>query len=246
MFSRNTRRALALMNNGLRCSADNGSGDGGSGGSGDGDKGSAEDAAKLKQHIETLQSDLAKVKDHNKTLFEERKRDQEKARQAAEEAARKGGDVEALEKSWQEKLAKAQESAKERIGQLEGTVSKLTRGQTATTIANELAVKGSAKALLPHIEARLVTEHTEDGAIVRVLDQNGKPSAMSLDELKEEFRKDAAFAPLLAGSKASGSGGSAQSAAGGGVTIKRADLEAKTPKERARFFKQNPEAQVVD
>jgi hypothetical protein len=52
--------------------------------------------------------------------------------------------------------------------------------------------------------------------VVVVLDQQGKLSAATLDELKAEFANDTAFAPLIAGSKASG-GGAAGAGGGGGA-----------------------------
>lgn len=52
--------------------------------------------------------------------------------------------------------------------------------------------------------------------MVVVLDQQGKLSAATLDELKAEFANDTAFAPLIAGSKASG-GGAAGAGGGGGA-----------------------------
>ena len=199
----------------------------------------------LEARLNETTQELERYKAKHGEAEKHRKAAEDKAREAAEEAAKKSGNVEALEKSWKDKLTQAEQAAQDKIGNLQGAITKLTTGATATTIANELAVQGSAKALLPHIQARLTTEYVENQPVVRVLDANGKPSALSLDELKEEIRKDAAFAPLLAGSKASGSGGAATSAAGGGVTIRKADFDAKSPKERAKFIKENPEAKIV-
>ncbi|MCY1459625.1 hypothetical protein D9M71_771160 [compost metagenome] len=48
-----------------------------------------------------------------------------------------------------------------------------------------------------------------------MLDQAGKLSATTLDELKAEFTNDPAFGPLIAGSKASGGGASGAGKGGG-------------------------------
>jgi hypothetical protein len=77
-------------------------------------------------------------------------------------------------------------------------------------------VQGSAKALLPHIERRLSVEQRDGKPVVVVLDAQGKLSAATLDELKAEIANDAAFAPLIAGSKASG-GGAGGAGGGGGA-----------------------------
>ena len=41
-----------------------------------------------------------------------------------------------------------------------------------------------------------------------VIGQDGKPSALTIDELKAEFTSNPAFAPVIAGSKATGGGAS--------------------------------------
>ena len=80
-------------------------------------------------------------------------------------------------------------------------------GQAATNLANELSIKGSAIALLPHIQNRLSLEQGEDGKQnIRVLDADGNKTAMTLDDLKQEFRSNEAFKPLIAANGASGSG----------------------------------------
>ena len=244
MFIRNTRRAQALISNGLHCMADNGDEGEKGGDSGDG-KTAEQRLAALESRLTETSSELDRYKAKHGEAEKHRKAAEEAAREAAEEAAKKSGNVEALESSWKSKLEQTEKAAREKVANLESAIGKLTTGSTATTIASELAVKGSAKALLPHVQSRLSTEYIDGEPVVRVLDEKGKPSAMTLEDLKEEFRKDSAFAPLLQGSKASGSGGSAQSAAGGGVTIKQSDFDAMAPTARAKFFKENPSAQIV-
>ncbi|MNF70898.1 hypothetical protein D3C84_528290 [compost metagenome] len=128
--------------------------------------------------------------------------------------------MEELEKSWTEKYNRREA---ELTGQLESTnsalqgqIRDLTVGRTATDIATTLAIPGSAKALLPHIERRLSVEQRDGKPTVVVLDASGKLSAATLDELKAEFTNDPAFGPLIAGSKASG-GGAGGAGKGGGA-----------------------------
>ncbi|MNX69195.1 hypothetical protein D3C86_1004070 [compost metagenome] len=139
-----------------------------------------------------------------------------------EENARKSGNVEELEKSWSEKYNRREAELNGTLEQERTTLSTqirdLTVGRTATDIASALAIPGSAKALLPHIERRLSVEQRDGKPVVVVLDQQGKLSAATLDELKAEFANDTAFAPLIAGSKASGGG--AGGAGGGGGAAK--------------------------
>lgn len=169
-----------------------------------------EDTSGLKAKVDELLAE-------KKAEAEKRKQAEEAARKAADEAARKNGDVEALEKSWQEKLSKREQELLAESAGLAAQVRELTVGRTANEIAAELAVSGSAKALLPHIQQRLSMDIRDGRPAVVVLDANGKPSAATLDELKAEFASDPAFAPLIVGSKASGSGAAGAKPGGGAV-----------------------------
>ncbi|QVW25357.1 hypothetical protein KJF94_07220 [Pseudomonas hormoni] len=172
-----------------------------------------EDVSGLKAKVDELLGE--------KKLAEKKAREAEElARTEREEAARKSGNVEELEKSWSEKYNRREAELNGTLEQERNTLSTqirdLTVGRTATDIASALAIPGSAKALLPHIERRLSVEQRDGKPVVVVLDQQGKLSAATLDELKAEFANDTAFAPLIAGSKASG-GGAGGAGGGGGA-----------------------------
>lgn len=174
-----------------------------------------EDVSGLKAKVDELLGE--------KKLAEKKAREAEElARTEREEAARKSGNVEELEKSWSEKYNRREAELNGTLEQERTTLSTqirdLTVGRTATDIASALAIPGSAKALLPHIERRLSVEQRDGKPVVVVLDAQGKLSAATLDELKAEFANDTAFAPLIAGSKASGGG--AGGAGGGGGAAK--------------------------
>ncbi|MEI7052196.1 MULTISPECIES: hypothetical protein [Pseudomonas] len=173
------------------------------------------------------QEDVSGLKAKVDELLGEKKAAEKKAREAEEaarlereELARKSGNVEELERSWTEKFTRREAELTGTLEQeratLSGQIRDLTVGRTATDIASALAVQGSAKALLPHIERRLSVEQRDGKPVVVVLDAQGKLSAATLDELKAEIANDAAFAPLIAGSKASG-GGAGGAGGGGGA-----------------------------
>lgn len=174
-----------------------------------------EDVSGLKSKVEELLGE-------KKAAEKARKEAEEAARLEREDAARKSGNVEELEKSWSEKYSRREAELngllEQERGSLGSQIRDLTVGRTATDIAAALAIPGSAKALLPHIESRLSVELRDGKPTVVVLDQAGKLSASTLDELKAEFTNDPAFAPLIAGSKASGGG--AQGAGNGGGAAK--------------------------
>lgn len=172
------------------------------------------------EDVSGLKSKVQELLDEKKAADKARKDAEDQARLEREENARKSGNVEELERSWTEKFNRREAELNGMLEQERGTLSTqirdLTVGRTATDIASALAIPGSAKALLPHIERRLSVEQRDGKPVVVVLDQQGKLSAATLDELKAEFANDTAFAPLIAGSKASG-GGAAGAGGGGGA-----------------------------
>jgi hypothetical protein len=174
------------------------------------------------EDVSGLKSKVQELLDEKKAADKARKDAEDQARLEREENARKSGNVEELERSWSEKYnrreAELNGTLEQERGTLNGQIRDLTVGRTATDIASALAIPGSAKALLPHIERRLSVEQRDGKPVVVVLDQQGKLSAATLDELKAEFANDTAFAPLIAGSKASGGG--ANGAGGGGGAAK--------------------------
>lgn len=186
-----------------------------------------EDVSGLKSKVEELLAE-------KKTEADKRKAAEEQARLEREEALRKSGNVEELEKSWSEKYSRREAELNGQLeserSTLQGQIRDLTVGRTATEIATTLAIPGSAKALLPHIERRLSVEQRDGKPTVVVLDQAGKLSATTLEELKSEFTKDPAFGPLIAGSKASG-GGAGGAGNGGGAALKRSEMSSVAKRE---------------
>ena len=107
-------------------------------------------------------------------------------------------------------------------------------GQQATELASKLAVTGSASVLLPHIQNRITLDENNN---IRVLDSQGKPSAMTIDELAIEFRNNPAFKPLIAANPSSG-GGASSGSFGGGAAKKPSEY---TEQERRELKSANPE-----
>lgn len=163
---------------------------------------------------EAIQAELERLRQHNEKLIGEKRQRDEIARQAQlererieREAAKKNGDFEALEKSYQEKLqareAELNELYKQRDTQAVNNESQRLASQLADTPTNQ-------KLLQRFIKDRL---SVVDGQ-VRVVDEEGKPSANTLDDLAHEFRTSGMYDSLLAGTRGSGTGGSGLSAKG--------------------------------
>lgn len=192
----------------------------------------------LKKQLDEALKGIEALKAKNDELIAEKREAQRKAKereeaaaQAAAEAAAKAGDVEALNKSWEAKLAKREAELTEALKARDSQLMDLTVGATAQRLASELAVPGSADVLLPHIKSRL---RYEDGKTV-VLDTEGKPSASTVDELANEIRNDKRFAPLIVASMADG-GGASGSRGGGAATLKRSQM---TPAQKREFIEKN-------
>jgi hypothetical protein len=145
--------------------------------------------------------------------------------------------VESLEKSWHEKYTKRekelQDALNEQVSQRDQWVRELTVTSAATSLASELAVPGSSKALLPHIERRLAMDIRDGKPVVVVRDADGKASALTLDDLKKEIANDPAFAPLIVGSKASGGGAGG---AKGGSAAPSANRSKMNPVQKAAYI----------
>lgn len=184
------------------------------------------------EDIEGLKKKNAELLAEKKAAKEAKEKADREAEEAKTEAAKKSGDIAALEKSYQDKIAGLTSTTQAELAGLKNTITELTVGSTATAIAAELAVQGSSSVLLPHIKSRLSVEMSEGKALIRVLDQSGKPSAMSVDELKKEISENKAFAPLIAASKASGGG--VKNNGGGGAPA--SGNPGGTRDERTKYF----------
>lgn len=181
----------------------------------------------------SLEDRLKKLEANNRDLLAEKIKAKEQADAAALEAAKKGGDIEALEKSWTEKMTSAVAAKDEELTKYQEMVSQMTVGSAATTLAAELFGE-HAELMMHHVKNRLTYEVSEGKPKVRVLD-DGKPSAKSLDDLKEEFKSSQKFAPFVLGSKASGGGSPPKG--GAPANKKWADM---TDIERVKLRKENP------
>lgn len=190
-----------------------------------------------------LEDRLAKLEANNAALLKEKKEAKEEAERVRLEALKKDGNVEAIEKSWQEKMTAAISAKDAELAQYQQMVSALTVGSSATAISAEVFGE-HAELMMPHVNSRLTYEIAEGKPKVRVLGPDGKPSALSVDELKAEFKNNQKFAQFVVGTKANGAG---QPGPGGGKqvrTMTRAQYDAIDPRERAAVMKEG--VQVVD
>ena len=185
---------------------------------------------------------LKRAKDREAQL---RREAETKLREAQEELdringddARKKGDIATLEKSWQKKLD-------DQKGEYEGKLGKLTahtQKQLVDNVALQIASKisNAPALLLPHIKTRLTADFEGDAPVTRILDKDGKVSAMTVEELSAEFVANKDFSAIITASKASGGAGKPSNSNGGGApnnSDKPADLASMNPAQLAEHIK---------
>lgn len=185
----------------------------------------AEDTAGMKAKLAEL---LAEKKEQQRLASDAAA----EARRVAEESARKNGDLEAIENSWRTKLETTESTYKDQLGAAKQQIYSLTVGRQAEALAATLAVSGSSAVLLPHIQQRITLDENNN---IRILDLQGKPSAMTIEELATEFRNNPAFKPLIAANISTG-GGAGGGGAGGGAAKDPKDF---TEQERLHLYNTN-------
>lgn len=171
---------------------------------------------------------------------EHRKRAEAKVAKTQEELdeMRRGAipknDVDALENSWKTKVSEAETRHKAELEARDLVIANSTVTATAKEVAS---IFMAPAAMLPMIAQRLKSEITNGHAITRVLDKNGQPSAMTVEDLKKEFMATPELAPVIVASKASGSGADGGKPAGGQGGKKFSEMG---DVERTALFKSDP------
>lgn len=145
-------------------------------------------------------------------------------------------DVEALKKSYQAKYDKDIKERDDKLTRASATIEKQLIDNVAQSMATKIVAKPEySEVVLPHIRGRLKLAYDSDGnAETTVLDKDGKPSALTLEDLEKEMLQRKAFAPILRGSHASGgsaNGSDGRSSAAGHTSSKDFDMSKATPAE---------------
>lgn len=182
---------------------------------------------------------------HNATkeALREAQEELETAREELESLrARKGGKKDdealaALEQSYKDKIVKLETKFAAREKELMAHLERTHRTEVAAKLASELS--DSPELLQRFIEERLAFELGASGPETRVLDSDGNPSALTLDELRDEFKQDKKYAAIIRGSAASGGGASNTGKHASGALNVDAFAAMKEP-ERVKLFRENP------
>lgn len=146
-----------------------------------------------------------RLKQENKDFKKELKELNDKLEDISGIDAKKRGDIETLEKSWKEKLDKTTKELTDKLTGKDTFIRTTLVDSVATQLATKLCADKSG-IILPHIKARLTADLEGETPTTKVLDKDGKVSALTIEDLEKEFVANKDFSSIIVGSKASGSG----------------------------------------
>lgn len=139
-----------------------------------------------------------------------------------------------LDASWQQKLDAIKADSNAKIETLNGNLQRILVDNVAHQIATDVST--APELLLPHVKSRLKVELVDGEAITRVVDKDGNESALSIDELKQEYVANPKYSAIIIGSKGSGGGAEKGSARGGASKAFKDMSEA----ERVDYARRDP------
>ena len=158
--------------------------------------------------------------------------------------AKKKGDIEKLEKSWNDKVEKLTKDFTDKIAVKDAFIRETLVDSVASTLAREIS--NAPAVILPHIKARISADLDGEKPSTRILDKDGKPSAFTIDDLKKEFVANKDFSSIIVASKASGGATKANGQQDGGATKTQTDatkpLHTLSPADLAARIKERKEA----
>jgi len=180
-----------------------------------------EDQTGMKRNYDRLNEDVKKLRTQIKDYEEAKRLAEEEAKKIAEQkeldSKQKANDFEGYKESISQKHEADIRAREEKISELTQYIDKLTVEATAVSIASELAVQGSAPLLIPLVRSRLRTKYESGAATVEVLDEQGRPTVFTVEDLKKQIASDPSCSRIIKGSDATGGGH--QSAAPSGVKV---------------------------
>lgn len=181
--------------------------------------------------------ELRRAKEREKLEKQRLQTELDALKEQIEEAKNSGhakkGDIEALEKSWKQKNLELEQKLTGKLTTRDAFIRKTLRDNVASSLASEISTAPAV--LMPHILSRLDVDLEGDEPTTRVLGIDGKPSALTIAELKAEFIANKDFSAIITASKASGGG--AHGNQGGGAPKKPSEY---TEQERTALYKSNP------
>lgn len=167
--------------------------------------------AKLEDDDEAITS-LKQAKDNEKLSHAEtkaklKKFEDELANKEAERL-RASGDVKALEDSWNAKYTTRESELLKRISDSDNMIKSTQKETILATLASKLVDAKDSRIFKMSVKDRIDVEIVDGSIKHRILDKEGKPSALSIEDFEKELRADQEYSSIVIASQASGTGGS--------------------------------------
>jgi len=175
-----------------------------------------------------LRSKVDELLGEKKTASQKQREAEAAAAAEREKRAKDDGDHKALFESSEQKRGELQTQ----YDTLRDSIRSEKRNGEALKISSQLA-SGDNVGLLSEFVARRV-DVNDDGKTV-VLNEDGSPSVLTLDELKTEIEKSGRFNALLDGPKSSGGGASRTGNGGAGTGT---DISKMSREQKKLFYRQ--------
>jgi hypothetical protein len=148
--------------------------------------------------------------------------------------------MDALRKSYED-TERAKLAAKDTlIAERDAAIRDIAITKEARAIAASLAARDEyAENFQEYITGRLQVDRDAAGKIVTRVLKDGQPSALTLDQLKEEISQMERFKPLLKGSQATGGGAVGASGGGGATGAQKPNFLTASPSEIDAWLERN-------
>jgi hypothetical protein len=164
--------------------------------------------------------DAAKKLREEKAAWETEKAELEERIAEFESGADKGGaDKDALKKSYEAKLQKQKEKHEAEVTKIRSALQKTHVDAVADKLAGEISTVPDL--MSEAIRKRLRVNLDGDEPSTEILGPDGKPSAATLEELRQELLGNERYKGILIGSSGSGGGAGGGGGGGGAFDIKR-------------------------
>jgi hypothetical protein len=199
----------------------------------------------LEQQFKTYVEETTKgLKANNDALLAEKKKAQELAEQASQQARLEAEEKLKAKNDYKQLFESQQQEAQKLKEQLDGMMTQAKQAKITTEAAKIAAGLtkdvGRLKLLQKEVSQRLTLVDDQ----IRVVDESGQLTVSTLEELTSRIKADYPF--LVDGSQATG-GGAARSSGGAGSgdkTITRSDFDGMSPFDRAKFMQSG--GKVID
>lgn len=185
-----------------------------------------------------LEKETAGLKSKVNELLGEKKSAAEKAREEAAARAKAEEDRKKQENDYKSLFESSQQKAAEfeqKYSELMNGIRSEKRNAEALRVATDLASGPNAEILAEFIARRIDLDESNK---LFVKSEDGKPTVLTIDDLKKEFVKSGRFNALIDATKATGGGASGNKGGRAASEVSRAEFDAMNPTQKVKFIKE--------